>query len=157
MFRGKRKSKDRHFCDCADGQIQYGRITLLVMGSWTHINLGSVSGRCSGMSLRSRPLIPDQRLYTEPKINADCNEYELNLTRRKVRLYFKVVVFSLRGPGRWMRWYANIFTIRVRVAVQNKVFRPFSLEPSVQILGFFCQKQSVNFAILTNCYKKQFD
>ena len=27
------KSKNRHFCDCADGQTQYGRITLLVMGS----------------------------------------------------------------------------------------------------------------------------
>ena len=30
-FAEKRKSKNRHFCDCADGQTQYGRITLLVM------------------------------------------------------------------------------------------------------------------------------
>ena len=30
LFRGNRKSKNIHFCDCADGQTQYGRITLLV-------------------------------------------------------------------------------------------------------------------------------
>ena len=34
LFREERKSKNRHFCDCADGLTQYGRITLLVMGSW---------------------------------------------------------------------------------------------------------------------------